>query len=244
MAVQRVINREPDDQPNKSQQPGQHEGVTPPQENSNPGHGQRRHRAAHARAAIENRHRHAALFGRKPLGDGFAGAGPVAALADAQEKTKYPEGKDGVREAGQHADDRPPDDRQGKPQARANDIEQDATDQPHAGVRNLEGREDTGKIGVAEVQLPSDDRGQHGERLAADVVDYRGTEERPDNPPANSLGSHRSDRPWVSNGSALTRNSRDNTTPRGTLSALFGKLRQGVVVQFDVEAALRRHLAR
>ena len=174
---------------------------------------------------------------RKPLGDGLAGAGPVAALANAQKKTKCPEGSDGVREAGQHADERPPDDRQGKPQARANDVEQDAANQPHAGVRDLKSREDSGKIGVAEVQFLSDDRRQHGESLAADVIDDRGTEERPYDPPANSLRSHRQETAaFLSLGSSIPRMSRHNVG--GAVTAV------GVAQQrFSFGTAMTRRVA-
>jgi len=100
------------------------------------------------------------------------------AAGDSQKESECLKGSHGVGNAGKHADGGPPNDCHGKTQASPHDVEQDAANQPHARVGDLKCGEDTGEVRVAEVQLPSDDWRQHGEGLAADVVDHRGAKER------------------------------------------------------------------
>src|SRR5690348_329232 len=164
------INHEPDGQPDETKQSREREGIAPSELDGNPGNRNRGNSAAHARAAVEDRDGHAALFRRKKFRYGFARARPVETFSDAQQKPESAKRKRGIYKAGSDADQRPPDNGNRETQARADDVEKDTAQQPGGRIRELERAKDVRKLSVIEMKLLRDDRSQHRERLAIDVV--------------------------------------------------------------------------
>ena len=140
--------------------------------------------ATHARAAVEDGNRNAALLARKPLGYRLTGCRPVKSFADTQQKTEGCEAKDRAGKPRQEIDHRPEDDGQRQAQPCSNSIKEYAAKQPGDRIGNLESTENLGQIGMAQMVLRGDHRGQNRECLAADVIRNRRKKQRPDNPPS------------------------------------------------------------
>ena len=155
----------------------------------NPGDDQRGQGASYARAAVEDSHSNAALLAGKPLGNRLAGARPVEAFSNPQQKSKC--GKTGNRtgETGEDVHHRPEAYRQSQAESGAHSIEEDASQKPCNRIGNLKSTENPTQIRMAEVVLTGQHGSKHGEGLPADVIGDRRKEERPDNPPTRSAGS-------------------------------------------------------
>src|SRR5579875_1759596 len=87
------IDSKPRCQPDESQQPGERKSKTPTDLQCDPRNRHRRDCSADTRTAVENGHRDTSLFRRKMFRDSFAGARPVKAFADPEQKPQCTEGE-------------------------------------------------------------------------------------------------------------------------------------------------------
>ena len=88
---------------------------------------------AEAGAAIAElfaRHGEAAFLTGEPLGNRFAGSGPVETLSNSQEKSKGCEAEDRCGKTSENVDERPEDHGKSKPQPRSHRVKKDAAEKP------------------------------------------------------------------------------------------------------------------
>ena len=104
VAVGRVIEGQPQHQPEKAQRADREECGLPAVAQLQRDDQRRRHHRSDGRAAIEDGHAERALADRKPLGDHLGGARPVARFAEAQQEAEAVQaeqpGGEGVEHAG------------------------------------------------------------------------------------------------------------------------------------------------
>ena len=103
-----------------------------------------------------------------------------------------------------HRREAPEDDRNRKPDARADPIHQPARDQKADRVRELEGKDDVAVVQFAPAELLRERRLQQADHLPVDVVDRGGKEQQAANDPPDISGPLRNGRRWrLSTGSLI-----------------------------------------
>ncbi len=184
--VGRAVEQPPDREPGEAEAAGHEEGRLPAVLEREEHDQRRRHHRAERRAAVEDRHAERALADREPLGDRLGRAGPVAGLAEAEHEAARRQRGDAARERVRHRRERPDRDRQHEAEPRADAVVDAARHALADGVREQEPRGDAAELRVAEAEVLRDDRREHRQRQAVDVVDQRGQEHEPDDPPAQA----------------------------------------------------------
>ena len=91
MALDRMIEAQPQTEPQEAQQSRGQKRDTPRERVRHEGDKRRSDEAADARSAVKNGDRDSALAGGKPFGDRLAGPGPVAALTHPEEEAEQGE---------------------------------------------------------------------------------------------------------------------------------------------------------
>ncbi len=174
MLLRRAIDPAEQQQPDEPKRANDHEDGPPRAEGAKQAENhQRRDCCANRRAAVEQRDRPPAFATWKPLGDCFGRAGPVAGLAEPEQKTKRHEGCQPVRERGGDRGDRVKGDgdRQAEPGPDA--IEQPPGAELADGIGGAKRNDDQREVGVAPVELGFQVRRQHTEGLTVEIVDDR-----------------------------------------------------------------------
>src|SRR5580704_9162711 len=104
----------------------------------------------------------------------LARAWPVESFADAEQESACRKTGNRVHKACCRVHRGPQHHGDGQPDACVRHIEKNATQKPGDRVRDLEGAENARQVGVTQMKLRRDHRREHGECLAADVVNGRG----------------------------------------------------------------------
>lgn len=185
MGFRRVIEPAKERDPEQAEDAGYEERGTPIVENpidSKDDEGGER--AANGGAAIVDGDSPAAFALGEPFGDGFGGAGPVGGFARAEEEAEGGEAGEAGCEGCGHSGEGVEADGEGQTEADADAVQDAAGDGLANRVRRAEGDDEQREGGVVPVELGLDVRSEDGKRLAVNVVDDGGEEERSRDPPA------------------------------------------------------------
>src|SRR5882724_10322450 len=183
MPSERMVDVQPKRQPNKPEYSGEHKRPTPTKGDRDPGNNQGRQGSADAGATVEDSDGKTALFAREPLGDRLAGAGPIEAFSDPQQKSKRGETENRTSKTREYVYQRPEAYRQRQTEPDTDYIEEDTSKEPRNRIGDLKSAENPRQVRVAEVVLTGEHRGKHGECLPADVIGNRRKKQSPDDPP-------------------------------------------------------------
>ena len=184
--LRRVVHGEPEGEPEQPGDADEGERALPSEVENQVGHDGRGEDCAHGGAAVEESGGEGAFLFGEPLGDDFDAAGPVAGLADAEQKAEDAEAEGAARESVQGRGDAPPGDAEAVAEARAQTVDHGAGEPVHDGVGEEEGGDHARVVLVGHVELFAQDRGGDAEGLAVQVVDDRGEEGQRDHAPAHA----------------------------------------------------------
>jgi hypothetical protein len=158
MTIQGMVDAQPYQQPNETESSRKDECGAPSKGQCDQGNDQGSDGPAYTRAAIEDGYSEAAFLAGKPLGNCFAGAGPVESFPDSEQKSKGGKTKNGRGKAGENVDDGPEDDCQSEAEPRPYGVKKDATEQPGDRILDLERAQNSGEVGMCQMVLRGDQR--------------------------------------------------------------------------------------